>query len=246
MTEEGSGALWIGAVTSVLVHVALGTWLLTGPTVKSERLLPTAVSIEVVTPIPPPRAPEPRAPQQRKDPKPKISTSTPRESAPSTPESAQTPEPVRAQTPAAPLDLSGITLTGNGSGPGFPQTNGSSGKLQLQRPTRPASVQPSAPRIVSAADLSERPKPPALDGVLAAHYPAELRRRGISGQAIVSARLESDGVVRSASVVSESEPGFGSACRQTLLGSRWSPPRDRTGQPVATRVSYTCRFRVDH
>jgi hypothetical protein len=29
-----------------------------------------------------------------------------------------------------------------------------------------------------------------------------------------------------------------------VLGSRWSPPLDEKGRPVATHVRYTCRFRV--
>jgi TonB family protein len=144
--------------------------------------------------------------------------------------------------------LSGITLTGNGHGSAVPNTTG--GGAGQRRPTRPASVNSpkAAPsvRTVSAADLSERPKPPALDGVLAGKYPSELRRQGIGGQAVVSARLDPDGVVRSVSVVSETDSGFGAACRQTVLGSRWSPPRDRRGLPVATLVSYTCRFRIDN
>ena len=39
-------------------------------------------------------------------------------------------------------------------------------------------------------------------------------------------------------------PGFGDACRATLRDSVWSAPLDRTGQPVATFVTYTCRCEV--
>jgi hypothetical protein len=52
-------------------------------------------------------------------------------------------------------------------------------------------------------------------------------------------------VVRAARVMNESFGGFGEACRRTLAGSRWSPPRDASGKPVSTEVSYTCRFEIE-
>jgi hypothetical protein len=53
-----------------------------------------------------------------------------------------------------------------------------------------------------------------------------------------------EGDVRELSLIAESAPGFGEACRQILRGSRWSAPLDRGGQPVSTFVQYTCRFEV--
>jgi hypothetical protein len=59
------------------------------------------------------------------------------------------------------------------------------------------------------------------------------------------ARIDADGVIRNARVRSESSAGFGSACRRTLLGSRWSAPRDKNGSAVATEIVYTCHFEID-
>jgi hypothetical protein len=50
--------------------------------------------------------------------------------------------------------------------------------------------------------------------------------------------------VRDLLVLSEPAAGFGRACRDTLSGSRWTPPLDRDGRPVATIINYTCRFEV--
>jgi hypothetical protein len=61
----------------------------------------------------------------------------------------------------------------------------------------------------------------------------------------VEARIEPDGRVRSVTLAGESFAGFGDACKKTLIGSRWSPPRDHDGRAVATRIRYTCRFMVD-
>jgi TonB family protein len=205
---------------------------------------------EPPAPKPPPPAPKPDTP------------APPREAAPAAAR-APTPAPI---TPAAspnpraateePVDLTGVTLTANGDGPGWaaPVGNGEartglarSARAAQPRPA-PAHVEPSKPAPpswVPVASLSRKPVPPALDGALAAHYPADARRAGRSGAAVVIARIDADGLVREVSVASESGPGFGAACAATVRGSRWAPPLDGSGRPVATRVSYTCRFQVE-
>jgi TonB family protein len=102
-----------------------------------------------------------------------------------------------------------------------------------------------APALVDASDLSERPRPPALAGLLRENYPEAARQRGLRGSASLRARIEADGVIRNARVLSESSAGFGAACRRTVLGSRWSAPRDKNGGAVATEIVYTCHFEVD-
>jgi TonB family protein len=97
---------------------------------------------------------------------------------------------------------------------------------------------------VALADLSEKPRPPSLGSALRRHYPVDARQRGVGGTATVKARVEPDGRVRKVELVSETFPGFGDACRRTLTGSEWSPPRDREGRAVSTAIRYTCRFVV--
>jgi protein TonB len=193
--------------------------------------------------------PEPEKPPEPDEPRP-----TARRAAP-----APLP-PAPATEPKAPVDLSGVTLT-NADGAGsfaMPSGDGSerAGPLgplgrkpvvsapPLPTPA-PAAHGPAAPEIVPSKDLSERPVPPSLDAALRAYYPDDARRRSISGTASLRVRIGSDGRIREAAVVSESFPGFGSACQKAVLGSRWSPPRDRDGRAVQTEVRYTCRFVVD-
>jgi TonB family protein len=83
-----------------------------------------------------------------------------------------------------------------------------------------------------------------LDAALRNNYPSEARRRGIAGSASVRARIDADGIVREVTPLNETFPGFGEACRRTVRGSKWSPPRDGSGRQVATRIRYTCRFVV--
>jgi TonB family protein len=98
---------------------------------------------------------------------------------------------------------------------------------------------------VASKDLSERPRPPSLDGALRALYPEEARRRAMSGTASLRVRIGADGRVQQASLMAESFAGFGDACRKAVLGSRWTAPRDRDGRAVQTEVRYTCVFVVD-
>jgi hypothetical protein len=102
------------------------------------------------------------------------------------------------------------------------------------------------PEALPLSQLSRKPVPPSLAATLERNYPPAARSIGQSGDASVRARIEARGNIRLASIVSETSPGFGDACRRTLLGSQWSAPLDRSGKPVATWISYRCKFRIDH
>ena len=165
---------------------------------------------------------------------------------------AATPRAVNA---APTLDLSGVTLT-NDSGASFavPIGDGSPlhgpvglGAVQGRTVAAPSTGlnAPKPPPLVGAGDLSEHPRPPSLTALLLRNYPAEARERGLRGSASLRARIDADGRVRGARLLSESSAGFGSACRRTVLGSQWSAPRDKNGDAVATEIVYTCHFEVD-
>lgn len=194
---------------------------------------------KVALPEPPPPAPE--------EPVAKAAARSPR------PEPAPDPAP----PPAGPFDLTGITLTGDGPGTGFAMPVGDGSELRATAPRRavaPAAVpeltpapvvKPAGPPLVAIADLGAKPAPPDLGSALHRNYPEEARRRGLAGNAEVRVRIDSDGVARSVSPLGESAPGFADACRRALMGSRWSPPRDRSGRAVSTEVRYRCRFLVE-
>jgi TonB family protein len=166
----------------------------------------------------------------------------------------------RSTTPVEPVDLTGVTLTG-GDGAAWSSVVGNGAAIdQPIRPTVAAPSKPNAPNastavhtgaskpevvLVPVQDLSTKPIPPALDGQLVRNYPAEAKRRGVSGRAVVRATIAPDGSVGNVVIATESDAGFGAACQRTLLGSRWSPPRDKQGRAVSTLIRYTCDFRVD-
>jgi TonB family protein len=237
---------------SVLLHGVAYASLGSVPRQTAGSELTSEVSFEVAPPPPPPEvppspeAPAPAAPEPLR-----------RAAAPSAPR----PEPVARESSSngakAAVDLSGVTLTNDSGEAGWSSVTGNGnamvgpqGPVRAARAVEPvASVREprpaQAPALVAAADLSERPRPPALDGVLRQNYPEEARSRGISGTASVRARIGADGVARQIRVLSESFSGFGDACRRTLSGSRWSPPKNQEGRAVATEIAYTCRFVVE-
>lgn len=241
----------IAVAVSLLAHLVAGRLVPKAtPSAPAERRRVEFVTLPPVPPAPelaPPPVPEPE---------------------PAAPPEPAEPSPPAAATPRAqPRPLSGKTLTAEGPGPSFaaPEGDGSKHDAPIVVPPAPPA-EPVAPRVAPAPppprtpppppppppppavvplkDLSRKPAPPELVSLLARNYPDDARRRGVSGEATVRARIDADGRVRTASVSSESEPGFGAACQRALIGSRWTPPLDRDGRAVGTWVRYTCRFRV--
>lgn len=239
----------VGVLASVALHACVGLGFLSRATASAPAPPPSVVRFEVIEPEKP-KPPPPPKPTERPSPK----ENAPRAVARAAPTN-DTPPPPTANAPppsTQPLDLSGVTLT-NAGGPGWgidtrpsvPATTATTKTVEKTAPTPSAKPARVEVPVVAAKDLSKHPAAPSLDSQLRNHYPADARRRGVGGEAVVRARVDPDGRVRTCSVVSESESGFGSACRSTVLGSSWSPPLDREGHPVATYVRYTCRFRVD-
>lgn len=254
MNSRAKLGLFLAFCTSVGVHGVAYAAL------SAERRAPLAANevsqMNFELPPLPTSEPEPQvAPSPATAPAPARPTLPARNQAPS---SATKSAPVTTNataTPAPALDLSGVTLT-NDSGAGFamPVGDGSAlhgpiglGKSSTGPASAPAPVASVAkgPALVDARDLSQRPQPPSLTGLLRQNYPEEARQRGLRGQASMRARIDADGVIRSARILSESAAGFGSACRRTVLGSRWSAPRNKNGSAVATEIVYTCHFEVD-
>ncbi|MES1177332.1 MAG: TonB family protein [Myxococcales bacterium] len=254
MNSRAKAGLFLAFCTSVGVHGVAYASLAKAPRESLPFDFASEVSIEV-KPLPAPVAlPEPAPPAP--DPAPTQGPIATAKIAP--PAAVATAAPVpSAPGPiaAAALDLSGVTLT-NDTGPGFamPVGDGSAlhGPIGLgKRAAEPARVAPGSapvaigPALVAASDLSVHPVPPSLAGLLRTNYPEEARQRGLRGAASVRARIDADGLVRTGRVVSETSAGFGAACRRTVVGSRWSAPRDKNGSAVATEIVYTCHFEVD-
>ncbi len=221
---------------------------------------PKPAPVEPTPTAKPPEPPPPPPPVRRHHrPRPR-----PQATRPAVPPAPQPPEPTappRSGDPEAPADpteparFDGLTLTNEqgswsavaGSGNPYDGPIGPPPRRTPRGPRRGVpDGQPEGTPHVPLADLGAPPRPPPLDGALARHYPARARSLGIEGQATLRARVRPDGRVDRIRVLSErpSDQGFGEACRRTLAGSRWKPPRARDGRAVATTVTYRCTFRI--
>ena len=249
-----SWALLLG--TSFGIH-AVGFAKLGGMGGPAQTRVASKPAFMEMTSAPKPVAPTPELPPATEKPAPRavrrVAAMAPR-SAPS----AEAPARATAAPPAAetPADFSGTTLTNDGAGAGWTSATGNGAAMNgpVGRPGARVTgrhvegtaqaVHPALAPVVAVADLSRLPEAPRLEDALERNYPAEARQSGQAGKAVVRARITPEGSVRDLLVVSETAAGFGRACRDTLTGSRWTPPLDRDGHAVATVINYTCRFEV--
>lgn len=262
--------LAIALLVSLLSHLLFGEGLKALPrTIEPAPAPPPELLVEVsaITETPPP-APEPEpepAPAPEPEPEPEVVVPPPK--APPKPRAVRRerppPEPQPAEPPAPAqeniADFSGLVLTGKGnSGFTTAQGDGNDREGPIGRPggvttgrnragVEGGVVGGTGDAIVAVADLSSRPSPPsaAYDSYLAKNYPAEARSRGVSGSAVLSLIIGSDGKPRSIRVRRERPEGFGfgEVCAAMFrTGPAWSPPRDSDGNAVATRISFECEF----
>jgi len=237
--------LWIlGA--SVGLHLVVFGALPTARRVAHRPALPTMTIIDAPPPPPPPPPPLPKVDEPRAAKNLVASRVAP--AAPARAEPRLDSPPATQHETAAPLDFSSTVFSGEGAGiavaaprPRSAEPSGAPAAL----PSQAKPVAPPAPRVVEAASLARRPRAPSgLDLALERNYPLEARRSGISGTAVLRVKILPSGSVGDIRVVSESHGGFGQACERTVRGSSWEPPIDKDGTPVATEITYTCRFEV--
>lgn len=226
---------------------------------------PKQVEMEIVEPPPPPPAapepepeakPEPEPPPPEPAPKPKL---VPKIAA--APKAA--PEPTKAEPPPAaeaPVDLTGLTLTGGDSswtsvvGNGTAMTGPAARIGKVTGRDRAGSQngveggQGTGPALVGEASLLRALRPPdGMDALLEQFFPPRARAQGVSGSALLRVRVQPDGRVGETKTLRETgEYGFGAACAKALKQSRWQSPLDKRGQPVATEIRYLCEFEVSY
>jgi hypothetical protein len=67
----------------------------------------------------------------------------------------------------------------------------------------------------------------------------------VEGNARLRIRVMPNGKLDPLATVSESYPGFATACQRSLRDIRFEPPLDQKGAPCATDITYTCMFTVE-
>ncbi|MBX3204305.1 MAG: energy transducer TonB [Labilithrix sp.] len=241
--ERGGLLRWI-LPASVALHVVVFSWLPSARRVTAA--LPPPSTFELAEPPPPPPpAPPTTEPAPERAP---LRTPSPARSVPASPSrAASEPAPASAAPFEAPMDFTSTVFSN--AGPGLALGGGGGSRAAAPAASAPpvaARAVPAPPplRVVPPSSLARRPRAPGLDLELERQYPAEARRSGISGTAVLRVRILPDGRIGEVRVQSESWVGFGPACERTVRGARWEPPIDRDGAPVATDITYTCRFEV--
>lgn len=212
--------------------------------------------MEVVEPAPEPEPviPEPEFPEPEVEPE---VEPAPREVPPPRRPRPQrhTPEPVTQEVTSLAaaedlaLEMSDFRLSSADIG----TTPGQRPRAQRAAPSVGTSMNAAAPttgpHFAPAASLARPPVPPneaRIARCLERSYPRQAQQQGLAGSARVRLNIRpngSPGLVRVASVSLPGQ-GFGEACTACLEGEAWSAPLARNGQPVSTRVMYTCRFAV--
>jgi outer membrane biosynthesis protein TonB len=249
----------LGILLSAALHV--GTFLSLGRVrVDTAALRARDIEVSIVEEPAPEPAAEPQAPEPEPAPEP-VKIRPPKEAAPKPVEKAPPPskEPAAAAEEAL-ADLTGTTLTGESAG-GWASAVGSGaamdgpiGKINAAATGRERAgikggvIGGSGTRVVSEADLSRRPQPPAddlLNAALERNYPKSAKQQGIEGVARIKLRVLANGKLQPLGTVSETHPGFADACKASVRDTSWGPGLDRARQPVATDIVYKCEFSVE-
>ncbi len=247
-----SGRTWLGWILpgSVALHVLA---IMVLPSAPRAPGAPAPLVIEMADPPPPePPAPPPPPPEEPA-PEPAPLTAPPvARSAPAprrAPASRQSQAATDRPADESPVDFSSAVMSNDG--PGMTMRGSAGGARGSSREggravTAPGvrSGPPAEPRIVAVKDLARRPRAPGLDAALEQHYPAEARRSGISGKAVLRVRILPDGRIGKVQRIEETRSGFAEACEKAVRSAAWEPPLDREGAPVATEITYTCRFEI--
>jgi TonB family protein len=94
-------------------------------------------------------------------------------------------------------------------------------------------------------NLSEVDQPPHTRGQLARpQYPFNLRRAGISGDALVRFIVTADGRVVDVTAIRATHPSFGAAAAEAVSKWRYQPAL-KDGQPVACRLQVPIFFNLN-
>jgi protein TonB len=244
----GSSTGWSGRLPVFVATVGVSALLHGGAFAAFQRLPPEAkapppmeLDIEVVEPPPPPEPlPEPARP-------PPAPRTTSRSAPARQPLALARPAPPPpneeppTRTPKAPAVLRvGLSLSSTTVGGSFavPAGNTLYGKAP-ERAVDPGEVKPyRADRYAAPTQLSVQPRlvdMPEID------YPSEARKAGVEGKVLLLLRIDEEGRVAEARVLSEPGNGLGKAARDGALRFRFSPALEE-GRTVGTEIRFTYTF----
>ena len=102
-------------------------------------------------------------------------------------------------------------------------------------------LDPPPPGVFDVTQLDKRPSPTKEVPPM---YPRELRRRGITGEAVVIVIVDEKGTPERLAIYRATEPGFAAAAATCI--AKWTfTPGIREGHPVRCRLSVPIKFDLD-
>jgi protein TonB len=247
--REPGGLFCAVLAGSISLHAGLVAIAPTAAGAKAPAMI-LASFVEIADPPAP--ALEPPVPREEPERKPMTEPrGAPATNARTRPIALPSPAATPAATPPASEPAADFTSTvlSSADGPGVavplrstPPFAASSGRATVGS----SATSLSSPRLrfVPLADLARPPRAPRLDAALEKNYPTTARQSGIAGQAVLRVQVLADGRIGAVRHVSETYAGFADACERTVKSGVWEPPLERDGKPVATEITYTCRFDV--
>jgi protein TonB len=195
------------------------------------------VTIEIDE-APPPPPPPPAA--ARPEPAPAVAAA-PRERPPPPPNE---PAPTAAPPRRAPIRVGvALSATATAGGVAAPVGNTLYGQVPETAP-EPSEVKPQrAGRYLPPTEVDAPPVPLSLE-VPPGEYPREAREAGFEGDVRLRLRVDAEGRVREAEVLSD--PGHGLGAAAVPIAKRYYRfrPAQRGGQPVAAELVLTVRFQL--
>jgi len=233
------------AVAAVVLHLAALGWLLRLPSPPPPwtRLPPAKVRLVG-------RTPPPHAEAETKPPKPAEPQKAPRPAAgPARVSRAEPPPPPAAPAPLpAPRRFAvAMEATVPGGGVAVPTTEGPT--AARGRADLPASVpvgQNPGPTALDVVEVERGPRamrqPSPED--LRSLYPEEARREGLEADVKLELLVDEEGRVAEVKVMRPAGNGFDEAAVRAARGLGFSPAT-RGGRPVAVRIPWTLKFRLD-
>lgn len=256
---RGSGAA--AALLSLVLHLSVGgalSWYAASRP-KPQRKAP-ALQVAVVAKPKPPPEPEKPKPLEPKELPPKAARKVavvkqPLQQRPAAPPPpADTPPPPvvesKADSPAPPVLLSGITLESTSAQGSFAVATGNTlagdpGRVGRDPKDVPAPKAYRAERYAPSAQVSELPGVLNKGEVdLRKYYPPDAKRKDFEGQVVLRLLIDADGSVAKVEVVSDPGEGLGEAAARAVREFRFSPAKVN-GVAVATTIPYKITFEIN-
>jgi periplasmic protein TonB len=239
-------------LVAAALHGAALAWLVTRPPVPARaaaRRPPTTVKL-VTRPPPAATAAPPKAPEPRPEPRLARVVERPRSAPPPDPTPAAPAAPPAAPPQPRRFAVS-MSATAPGGGVAVPVTAGPTaprGDPSLPA-TSPVGDNTAYAKVPPPADVTEVERAPRLvrqpsELDLRALYPETARREGIEGDVRLELLVSERGEVTEARILQPAGHGFDEVAPQAARRVVFEPAQ-RGGRPVAVRIQWTLKFRLD-